>query len=88
MGIVPQPTRAKAGLEGPSPSTAVGTRRGTPYTRVPAQSVAIADATDGLLPWLDIDRFHAPCHCNAWSPVGGKQAHPMPREWFQTRKQL
>ena len=26
MGIAPQPTRAKAGLEGPSPSTAVGSK--------------------------------------------------------------
>ena len=26
MSIAPQPTRAKAGLEGPSPPTAVGTR--------------------------------------------------------------
>ena len=26
VSVAPQPTRAKAGLEGPSPSTAVGTR--------------------------------------------------------------
>ena len=80
MSSVPQPTRAKAGLERPSLSTAVGTRRGTPYARVPAQSVAIADATDGLLPWLDIDRIHASCHCSANSLVGGKEAHPILRQ--------
>ena len=53
------------------PLPRLGRDEETPYTRDPAQSVAIADATDGLLPWLDIDRIHASCHCSANSLVGG-----------------
>ena len=30
----------------------------TPVSRTPAQSVAMLAGTDGLPPWLDIDRFH------------------------------
>jgi hypothetical protein len=30
----------------------------TPVPRIPAQSIAMLAGTDGLSPWLDIDRFH------------------------------
>ena len=51
----------------------------TPVSRNPAQSVAMLAGTDGLPPWLDIDRFHVSrhsislSHCNGSRGVHGRQ---------------
>jgi len=45
----------------------------TPVSRTPAQSVAMLAGTDGLLPWLDIDRFHVSRHSLAPYPTATVQ---------------
>jgi len=45
----------------------------TPVSRTPAQSVAMLAGTDGLPPWLDIDRFHVSRHSLAPYPTATVQ---------------
>jgi hypothetical protein len=45
----------------------------TPVYRNPAQSVAMLAGTDGLPPWLDIDRFHLSRHSFSLSHCNGSR---------------
>ncbi len=45
----------------------------TPVSRTPAQSVAMLSGTDGLPPWLDINRFHVSRHSSFLSHCNGSK---------------